>query len=505
MSERQPIYYSNELAPPPRFLKWLVYLMIASVILAIVALPIGVYAFRQWVPPRYQVTYSERFPVLKLMLPAAPASNTVLPTPQLEVTQSVPLDALLGAPAAGAAATEEAPDEAAETAAVTEEATAEGEVMAEDAVVMLPTETPLGATATLTPMPPTAAPTQEPTQPPAPTSADAAAASLDEEAVALAASGAARPPSNHRNFGFQYVTQSWNNCGPANVTVALSFYGWQEDQTYAAGYLRGGREDKNVSPNEIVEFVNEQSQIRAMYRIGGDMDTLKHLVAGGFPVMVELGYAPEGNDWLGHYQTVVGYDDSVQSFYVIDTYIPSDQGLPEKYRDFDRNWQQFARTFIVFYRPEEESTVMNILGDLSTAEGGYEVALETGQREARENPDNPYPWFNIGKAQTYLGNYDAAATAFDQARLKGLPWRMLWYQFEPFQAYYETGRYSDVLALVESNETTLGGGYVEETYYWEGRVYEAQGQSANAASSFRRAIQQNGRFQAAKDGLARVS
>ncbi len=508
MSERPSVYYSNEVAPPPRLLRWLIIFLVVSVIAVVIAVPVGVYAFRNWVPPRYQSVYSERFPILQVMLPPRPASDATIPTPSAAGTSSVPLDALLGAPVA---AEDVATEDAAATEVVTEpditeEPEAEGEASVGDAVVMLPSPTRVGPTITPT-VPPTATVinTPVPTAIP-PTAAPAEQAAVDEAAVlAELNAGAPRPPANARNFGFQYVTQTWNNCGPANVTMALSYYGWREDQTYAQNFLRGGREDKNVSPDEIVEFVNEQTQVRALYRIGGDMTTLKRLIAAELPVMVELGYAPEGNDWLGHYQTVVGYDDAVGAFYVFDSYIPSDQGLPETYREFDSDWQQFSRTFIVFYPPEREGVVMDILGELDTEDGAAQVALATAQREARENPDNPYPWFNIGKAQTRLGNYDAAASAFDQARLKGLPWRMLWYQFEPFEAYFETGRYSDVLALVESNITTLGNGYVEETYYWEGRVHEAQGNSSQAAASFRQAVQQNSSFETARAALERVS
>lgn len=510
MSEQQPpVYYEDHIAPPPRLLRWLIWLMVAGVVLAAIGVGVGVYAFREWVPPRYQTVYSERFPILQVVLPERPAPDTTLPTPDAAVTSSVPLESLLGIEAA---TTEDAAAPAATaeaTAAVTAEATAEGDANMGQSVVMMPTETPNVPTATIPPPTATTVPTLPPTLPPTEAPKTGAAVSgggsSAAEAPVSVAANQPRPPANARNFGFQYVTQTWNNCGPANVTVSLSYYGWLEDQSYAEGYLRGAREDKNVSPHEIVDFVNEQSQVRALWRIGGDMDTLKRLVAAGFPVMVELGYAPEGNDWLGHYQTVVGYDDAVGSFYVIDTYIPSDQGLPESYREFDRNWQQFGRTFIVYYRPSEESMVMSILGDLSTEAGAHQVALETAQREARTNPDNPFAWFNIGKAQTHLGNFDAAATAFDQARLKGLPWRMMWYQFEPFEAYFETGRYSDVLALVESNEATLGNGFVEETWYWEGRVHEAQGDMAAAASSYRRALRQNSSFAAAEAALTRVS
>ena len=49
---------------------------------------------------------------------------------------------------------------------------------------------------------------------------------------------------------------------------------------------------------------------------------------------------------------------------------------------------------------------------------------------------------------------EEAAAAFDQARQIGLPWRMLWYQFGPFEAYYETGRYDEVIALADATLQT---------------------------------------------------
>jgi tetratricopeptide (TPR) repeat protein len=287
--------------------------------------------------------------------------------------------------------------------------------------------------------------------------------------------------------------------------MSLSYFGWQEPQDYAQSYLRGGREDKNTSPDEIVAFVNSQTQVRALYRVGADMNTLKRLVAAGFPVMIELGYAPEGNDWLGHYQTVVGYDDAAGAMYVMDSYIPSDLGLPINYNDFENDWRQFTNTIIVYYQPSREGEVMGLLDDLATAEGGYQAALQTAQADVRANPSDGYALFNLGRAYTMLGDYELAAAAFDRARMQNLPWRMSWYLFEPFRAYYETGRYSDVLALAESNITTLGGGSVEETFYWQGRVLEAQGDNARAAASYRRALQQNRSFADAQNGLERVS
>ena len=46
----------------------------------------------------------------------------------------------------------------------------------------------------------------------------------------------ALPVSFHSN-GFKWVPQGWNNCGPANLTQALNYYGWQGAQADAANWL----------------------------------------------------------------------------------------------------------------------------------------------------------------------------------------------------------------------------------------------------------------------------
>jgi hypothetical protein len=77
---------------------------------------------------------------------------------------------------------------------------------------------------------------------------------------------------------------------------------------------------------------------------------------------------------------------------------------------------------------------------------------------------------------------------------------MTWYQFGPFEAYYNVGRYDDVVALVNVNLTN-GAEYVEETYFWQGRVLEAQGDVAGARTAFNRALQHNYRYEAARSAL----
>ena len=137
---------------------------------------------------------------------------------------------------------------------------------------------------------------------------------------------------------------------------------------------------------------------------------------------------------------------------------------------------------------------------LDAAEHAFDVA----QIEARTNPQDAFAWFNMGTSLTELGRYDEAAIAYDRAAAGGLPWRMLWYQFGLFEAFYEVGRYDDVLNQVNANLAN-GGEYVEEVYYWQGRALAAQGRTSEAINAFQNALRHNPLFTLAQDALNELS
>lgn len=313
-------------------------------------------------------------------------------------------------------------------------------------------------------------------------------------------------PPSARIFGIRHEQQKWNNCGPANITMALSFYGWQRDQTYAGDILKPNREDKNVSPQELVNFVDESTDINAIARIGGDLDLLRELIANEFPVIIETGAMFEAYDWIGHYRTVVAYDDVFQVFYFFDSFLgigESAQGVTETYANVDKDWQAFNRTFIVVYEPQREGLLRSILDERWSAEGAAQNAFEVAQEEARQEPQNAFAWFNMGTALVDLGRYQEAANAYDRALRVKLPWRMMWYQFGPFKAYFEVGRYDDVLSLVQINLNNAEE--LEETYYWQGQALQAQGQTEQARVSYRRALAYNSNFDDARTALNNLS
>ena len=126
-------------------------------------------------------------------------------------------------------------------------------------------------------------------------------------------------PPSYLLTGITHIYQDWNNCGPATLTMGLSYFGYPvTDQHVAANWLKPNYEDKNVSPWQMAEYVNTQldGSIRAIVRQGGTLDQLKTLISNDFPVLTEEGYDPPGRGlgWMGHYLLMVGYDDARQVF-----------------------------------------------------------------------------------------------------------------------------------------------------------------------------------------------
>jgi tetratricopeptide (TPR) repeat protein len=314
------------------------------------------------------------------------------------------------------------------------------------------------------------------------------------------------PPPTARLNGMRQIYQTWNDCGPANLTMAMSYFGWAYGQEAASGWLKPNIEDKNVSPGQMAAFVNQQTDvpIRAIWRYGGTLDLLKRLMAAGFPVVAESGFDVEDKGWMGHYETLVAYDDNWQTIWIYDSYLGfgDGSGRTTTYADFDYWWRHFNRAFIVIFPLDREEELRGVLGAYVDPNWAAEQALSTARQEATANPADGWAWFNAGTSSAKLARYNDAAIYFDEAFRQGLPWRMLWYQFGPYEAYYNIGRYQDVLTLADN--TTATTVYVEETNYWRGMAYAALGSPQDAVAQFNEALAFNPNFTDAQTAKAQV-
>jgi tetratricopeptide (TPR) repeat protein len=309
--------------------------------------------------------------------------------------------------------------------------------------------------------------------------------------------------------------QRMNNCGPATLATLLSYWGWQGDQYVTRQYLRPNHavvDDKNVMPTEMVDFIESQTNLRAVVRVGGDAHTLKRLIAAGFPVMVEKGFQPPNEAWMGHYAVVNGYNDAYQHFITQDSYIMPD--LPVPYAELsDRWWRDFNYVYLVAYPAEKEADLLAVLGTQADPDYNFQSAAQKASEEINVlgGRDLFFAWFNLGGSLTVLGDYPQAAQAFDQAFAvyaslpeHERPWRTLWYRIEPYAAYYYIERYQDVLRLANTTLSFLTDPILEETLYWRGMAKEASGDIEAAVSDYRKAVRINPTSTAAAEQLQRL-
>jgi tetratricopeptide (TPR) repeat protein len=319
-------------------------------------------------------------------------------------------------------------------------------------------------------------------------------------------------PSSSRLNSFDHHFQTWNNCGPATLAMGLSYFGVNQYQKQIAGSLKPNPEDRNVNPWEMEDYVNYETDKSALYRVNGDIYTLKRLIASGYPVIVELGLDPPGEyrwmGWYGHYLLLVAYDDKSEQFWAYDSWfgtseIPvenaDEDGRQVSYDDLDRYWRQFNRSYIVLFDPENKMEVEEIIGQDIDDLTMWQRARSVVQAELEADPGNAFLWFNLGTVFGALEDYEKSVVAFDQARTFGLPWRMLWYQFGPYESYYQVGRYNDVVLLADV--TLLDRPYFEESYYYKGLALEALGNDREARQNLEEAIHFNPNFKAAQNHI----
>jgi len=326
-------------------------------------------------------------------------------------------------------------------------------------------------------------------------------------------------PASVQLTGFKYVDQKnrWNYCGPANLAMALDYLGWNGNRDVIAkaikpgiqdpklDFIQQGRSDVNVMPYELVDFVNDETEFRALSRLGGNIDIGKKLLAAGFPFIAEKGYYEKDYAgkvaWLGHYQFVTGYDDARKEVIVQDTWNDG-PNFRISYEEFmaPEAWLSFDSIFIVVYAPEREDELLQILGPYADQQWAARHALTIAEERilSTKGIDQFFAWFAKGTSHVDLFEYVDAATAYDQAYAiynslgkddVQRPYRMMWYQTGPYKAYFYSARYQDVINLANVTLTeTISNPTLEESLYWRGRAYYMIGDTKSAVADFRESL-----------------
>ena len=295
--------------------------------------------------------------------------------------------------------------------------------------------------------------------------------------------------------GVRYMDQHgvFNYCAPANLAMELSYWGWPGTREDIGPVVKPFAEDFNVMVYELADYVTENTDFEAIYRSGGTLELLKTLLAGGFPVLIEKGaYMQDLSGrvtWMGHYNIITGYDDTKAEIIVQDSYYTPD--YPIAYDELIKEWRSFNYIFLVVYPPDQQEHLFALLGDYTDEQKSNQIAYDKASAEIYnlEGADQFFAWFNRGSSMAALQDYMGAAESYDQAfgLYAGLPendrpFRMMWYQTGPYNAYFNAGRYQDVIDLATTTLDAARSPYLEESFIWRARAYYALGQTGNAQS-----------------------
>ncbi len=117
-------------------------------------------------------------------------------------------------------------------------------------------------------------------------------------------------PPTQKNLSKNYhVFQTFNNCGPAAMLMALSYYGINKTQ-YELGQLlrpyqnpQGNNDDKSVTLEEIAELSKDYDLI-PFRRPNGNIETIRLFITYEIPVITRTWLGVKED--IGHYRVIKG-------------------------------------------------------------------------------------------------------------------------------------------------------------------------------------------------------
>ena len=104
-----------------------------------------------------------------------------------------------------------------------------------------------------------------------------------------------------------HIFQTFNNCGPASLSMALRYFGVDKSQKELGDVLRpyqvanGDNDDKSVTLLELAEEAKKHG-LKAYSRPGGTVEMLEEFIAMDLPVITRTWL--KVNDDIGHYRVV---------------------------------------------------------------------------------------------------------------------------------------------------------------------------------------------------------
>lgn len=311
------------------------------------------------------------------------------------------------------------------------------------------------------------------------------------------------PKSKILPFNY-HVFQTFNNCAPAALSIALSYYGIHKSQELLASELRpynnkkGLNDDKSTTPDELGAKA-EKYGLTFYYRPNGNIELLKKLIANDFPVLMRT--LLEADEDFAHYRVIKGYDDTTREIIQDDSY----QGKNKRYSydDFMEIWKPFNYEYLVLVPPEKRKVIEAILGEELDEKIAWENASQTAGKELSLDSSDTLARLNLSVSLYYVGDFAGSVREFEKIE-NDLPRLTLWYRIEPIRAYAALGNSARLFGLSDKILRD-GNPAFSELYLLRGESYKGRGNIEAAKNEFEKALLYNSNLKSAQEALASVS
>lgn len=311
------------------------------------------------------------------------------------------------------------------------------------------------------------------------------------------------PPRTKTLTSSYHIYQTFNNCGPAALSMTLSYYGIRVSQKALGEELRpyqhpqGNNDDKSVTLTELGEKAKDYGLV-PYHRPNGTIELTEKFIAHDIPVIARTWLKVD--DDIGHYRIVKGYDRNNNELIQDDSY--QNKNLKYSYETFNGLWKKFNYEYLVLVPPEKQLLAEKILGQDVDAQISWEKAAANARKQLEEDPSDIYARFNLSVALYNSGDNQQAIAEFEVVEDK-LSFRTLWYQIEPILAYEALG-HDDRVITITDKILNNGNRAFSELYAMRGNIYQKQGDDKAAKVEFAKALMYNknyGRFTANNEAL----
>ena len=150
--------------------------------------------------------------------------------------------------------------------------------------------------------------------------------------------------------------------------------------------------------------------------------------------------------------------------------------------------------------PKDKTLIVEkIIGlDLNESKA-WERAVKSARELTEKYPENIYYRFNLSVALYNTRAFQESIDEFEKIENQ-LPFRSLWYQIEPIQAYFALGDYERALYLTDKILNNYNKAF-SELYLIRGEIFKIRGNKDKAKEEFEKAVFYNTSLSSAKEAL----